>query len=245
VMSIAIATVMFSAILYAIHRPIFKLDTSVLGLTAMLHLRPGGEILMPRGHAMDFENWQLRCDKPGECSHPLDPGQGDWDEPFDCYVDLLGKVVDRYKPDILVQGVDNHIIQPYDWLIDIIGFTPDKQGTLCGMSWVDFGAALTRDLGTSSGGTRGEPLVLTRSNNAPQTVMLEVYDQNLPVSPTIDPNSDQVMYDVEYLTKLLAAPPLRGFPGNGGPLMKDGVHLMPWVNFELNMWMLNVIAANM
>lgn len=194
----------------------------------------GGDILPPRGHKMDLAKWELKCDKV-PCDHPAD-----WEEdPSSCYVDVLRNLVQRYTPDILVQGVDNHMIQPYPWLVDFLGKVPDRSATLCGMDWVDFGAAVTKDLGVTSGGTRGAPLVLTRPNLANRTTMMSVYENQATVSPTQADASQQVMYDTEYLTKLLSAPPLRGYPLD---VMKDEVHTQPWVNFELNMWLLNVIA---
>lgn len=198
----------------------------------------GGEIFLPQAHNFDFDSWQLNCQQI-MCNHPPD-----WSEPFRCYIDVMQSVVDRYKPDILIQGVDNHIIYPYSWLIDILGFTPDKQGTLCGMNWVDFGAEFTRRIGTTSGGERGKPLVLTRSNSANQTGMFHYYNTMTQPSPTL--SDDQVMFDVEYLTLLAASPPLRGYPGNpqdGGRIMSDIVHMSQWMNLEINMWMLHVIAS--
>jgi len=194
----------------------------------------GGDILPPRGHNMDLAKWKLNCDQV-PCDHPAD-----WEEEASsCYVDILRNVIQRYTPDILVQGVDNHIIQPYPWLVDIIGKVPDRKATLCGMDPLDFGAAVTKELGVTSGGTRGKPLVLTRSNLANRTTMMSVYKDEATASPTQADASQQVMYDTEYLTKLLSAPPLRGYPN---AVMKDEVHLEPWVNLELNMWLLNVIA---
>lgn len=192
-----------------------------------------GNIITPRGHSMDFDNWALNCPSL-PCNQPAD-----WEEPYQCYIDVLSNLIQRLTPDILVQGVEGHIMQPYDWLIDLLGSAPDREGTFCGLHWLEFSAEVTKQLGDTYGGTRGKPLILTRSNGVNRTTMMSVYNnENGNVLPTNISYHPVVMYDVDYLTKLLATPPLRGYPH---AMMKDEVHFAPWVYFELNMWLLNLI----
>jgi len=193
----------------------------------------GGKLIPPQGHNMDFENWKLNCAKP-PCDHTPD-----WSEPFRCYLETLQGVIDRFSPDIYVNGLENHIIQPYEWLIEILKSVPDRDTIYCGMHWLEFSAKLTETVGVTHGGTRGKPLVLTRSNNANATTLFQIYNGEKAASPTIAPDS-VLMYDIDYITQLLSATPLKAYPY---AVMKDEVHVMPWVNIEMNMLMLNTIAS--
>lgn len=195
----------------------------------------GGKLIFPRGHNMDFEEWKLNC-AAVPCDHPAD-----WVFPYGCYLDILKGLVQHFNPDIFVNGLENHMIQPYEWLIEIIKDVPDHDTIYCGMNWLDFSARLTEEIGVTSGGTKGRPLVLTRSNNANTSTLFQIYEGEKTASPTIAPPS-LLLYDIEYITELLSAPPLNAYPYAA---MIDEVHVQPWVNFEMNMLLLNVIAQRL
>jgi len=191
------------------------------------------DIVLPRGHSFDLDKWKFNCTRP-PCN-----ASADWEARSGCYLDVLKSLVDSHKPDILVQGIDNHWLGHLEsWFIKWVGRAPNRTKVMCGMDFLQFGVAVTKQFG----GPNGKPLVLTRSNNANQATLTSVQAQHpSTVSPT-EGGPDVLVYDVGYITKKLVEPPLV-LPA-GTRIMKDAFHPAPWVYFELNMLLLNLIKQH-
>lgn len=189
-----------------------------------------GDKIAPRGHTASLKDWTINCASI-PCLNPID-----WEEsePSGCYVDIFKRLVDRFEPDILVQGVDSHWTSPaYAWFNPL----PNRSRIFCGMnSYTEFAATVTRELASS----KSKPLVFTRTNNEPRSTLEQLHKAASQVTAA-EEYEGVLLYDVGYLSRLLVTPPINGHPS---VVMIDFLHFDTWVYHELNMLLLNMIAQH-